>query len=419
MSPLAIALIVVGIVAAVVLGLVALVVPAYKRAREQAFQLAEQAQKKKREEMARPLTDEEKTKARSFALKLIASLEGQNAAEVLAAMDVQELAEEVFFGLETKAEIKQGFIEGVNHSPGGVLSRMMGQRGHFVRHHVRDGIPVVTLRFLDQNAAVTYVDLFLKRDGKGGFLGVDLYNYLFGTRVTGESRRAVAMMLGPDTSTLAQILGIPTAESRETAMQLTGYTSSLQEGDFRAVVEKYERLKPALQNLPFTYSIYVQALQQLSSTQPELNETYAQALEKARGILGDDVTIDLLLVDMHFIRGDMPAARKDVDMALKTIGDDSYLHHLSGLMCVRTDDLAGAEAALAKAEKIQPDLIDLVDLRMMIFAMKKDYAGLVKSMEDFSGKTGAKLTPELLNEAVYDDFKKSPEFTKWAEGLKK
>ena len=419
MSPLAIALIVVGIVAAVVLGLVALVVPAYKRAREQAFQLAEQAQKKKREEMARPLTDEEKTKARSFALKLIASLEGQNAAAVLAAMDVQELAEEVFFGLETKAEIKQGFIEGVNHSPGGVLSRMMGQRGHFVRHHVRDGIPVVTLRFLDQNAAVTYVDLFLKRDGKGGFLGVDLYNYLFGTRVTGESRRAVAMMLGPDTSTLAQILGIPTAESRETAMQLTGYTSSLQEGDFRAVVEKYERLKPALQNLPFTYSIYVQALQQLSSTQPELNETYAQALEKARGILGDDVTIDLLLVDMHFIRGDMPAARKDVDMALKTIGDDSYLHHLSGLMCVRTDDLAGAEAALAKAEKIQPDLIDLVDLRMMIFAMKKDYAGLVKSMEDFSGKTGAKLTPELLNEAVYDDFKKSPEFTKWAEGLKK
>jgi tetratricopeptide (TPR) repeat protein len=227
------------------------------------------------------------------------------------------------------------------------------------------------------------------------------------------------MMLGPDTSTLAQILGIPTAESRETAMQLTGYTSSLQEGDFRAVVEKYGRLKPAMQNLPFTYSIYIQALQQLSNTQPDMNETYAQALEKARGILGEDVTIDLLLVDMHFIRGDMPAARKDVENALKTIGDDSYLHHLSGLMCVRTDDLAGAEAALAKAEKIQPDLIDLVDLRMMLFAMKKDYAGLVKSMEDFSAKTGAKLTPELLNEAVYDDFKKSPEFTKWAEGLKK
>ena len=419
MSALTIALIVVAIVAVVVVGLVALAVPAYKRVREQAFELAEQTRKKHREEMARRLSAEEKVKANAFALKLIAALENQDAAQVRAAVDEQELAEEVFHGLNSDADMRKGFIDGMNQTPGGMLGNLMGQRGHLVRHHVREGIPVVTLRFLDQNAAASYVDLFLKRDGKGGFIGLDLYNYLFGTRVTAESRRAVAMMLGPDTSTLAQILGIPTAESRETAVQFTGYTQSLQSGDFRAVVEKYGRLKPALQNLPFTYSIYIQALQQLSTTQPEMNETYAQALEKARGILGEDVTIDLLLVDMHFIRGDMQAARADVERALKTIGDDSYLYHLVGLMCARTDDLAGAEAALAKAEKIQPDLIDLVDLRMMILAMKKDYAGLVKMMQDFSAKTGAELTPELLGEKVYDGFKKSPEFTKWAEGLKK
>lgn len=413
-SPLTIALIIAGIVIVVVAGLAALAVPAYKRVREQAFKLAEETRKKKLEQLARPLTEEEKTKAQAFAVKLISALQNADSAQVQAMTDLAELADEVFHGLNSAAEMKKGFIDGVEEAPGGILSNLLGQRGHFVRHHVREGIPVVTLRFLDENAAATYVDLFLKRDGKGGFMAMDLYTYLFGTRSSSEVRRAVAMMHATDNTSLAEILGIPTAESRETMVQLTGYASSQSQGDFRAVVEKYGRLKPELQKLPFTYSIYIQALQRLSDQQPEMNEAYANALEKARGILGEDVTIDLLMVDMHFIRGDMQAARKDVENALKTIGDDSYLHHLVGLMCARTDDLAGAEAALAKAEKIQPDLIDLVDLRMMILAMKKDYAGIVKSMEDFKAKTGAKLTPDLLSEKVYDGFKKSPEFTKWA-----
>jgi|APTNR8051073442_1049403.scaffolds.fasta_scaffold08101_2 hypothetical protein len=399
--------------------LASLAVPIYNRVRERAAELSDTQRQKRTKELAVPLTPEEKTQAEAFAARLLKAIEEEDLAGVKTAVDYTELTEEVFAGLNSTPEMKRGFINGVEKAAGGLFSGVLGQQGHFVRHHTREGIPVVTLRFVGEGSGASYTDLFLKRDGAGSFKCVDLYNYLFGTQVTTESRRAVAMMLNSDSSTLSKILGLPLKVDQHIVKAFTDVTQSFNAGDHNAVIRRYETMQPELQDLAFLYAMYVQSLQTACSTDPGLNDKYTAALGKARGILGNDVTIDLLLVDMHFLKGDMKAARADVEASLRSVGDDSYLFHLLGLMCIRTNDLPGAEAALGKAEKIEPDLIDLIDLRMMILAMQKNYPGLVKTMNDFAAETGAILTPDILAETVYDDFKKSPEFAQWAAGLKK
>ena len=85
------------------------------------------------------------------------------------------------------------------------------------------------------------------------------------------------------------------------------------------------------------------------------------------------------------------------------------------MVAVKDGDQATAESCLIEAEKLEPDLVDLGDLRLQSCALKRDFAGVVSELLRFARKyKGHGITPRMLTEPVFDEFKKSPEFAEWA-----
>lgn len=409
MSGCAIAGIVGGGLLVLVAILAAFAVPTFQK-------IQAQAQKIKEDNLAKvtqvPLTGAEKAEAEEFATELIKAVEAGKGVDAF--VDYEYLAERIYSGFSGEAQMKSGFIGGVKKTPGGIFSDILGQPGRFVRHWTREGVPALTLRFEMPGGGVTYLDGLLVRQKAGGFKIADAYNYLFGVLVSREVRTATAFATGSGDGLMKQILGgNARKQDVDTLLELTRANRA---GNPKEALTRYHALSPEMKRQSLAYIQYIKALQSLGE---ESEDEYVQALEKARGILGADVTIDLLLVDRHFLREDFKAARKAVEVSLQAIGDDSYLYHLLGLTCLKDNDVPAAKDALKRALALEPDLVDLVDLKLMILAAEKDYAGVVTAIKAFEARTGAVLSPELLAEPVYDGFKKSPEFAEWSAAARK
>ncbi|MES2594178.1 MAG: hypothetical protein V4662_02525 [Verrucomicrobiota bacterium] len=391
--------------------LAALAVPAFNKIQAQAEKLRTDTRAK---ELQVELTASEKVQAGAFAQELIQAVEKKDHEKVNAVVDYDFMAEEIFHGFTGSTQMKRGFMESVKKNPGGIFYEVFGQPGRVVRHWKRNGIPAITLRFVLSEGGASYFDIVLLRQKAGGFKVCDIYSYLFGVLMSKEARQTTAFVTGADAGMVAQILG--SAARKKDMEALSKMVRASREGRPEEVISIYQALSPEMKNQPTAFLLYVKGLQHMGE---ERQDEYATALEKARGILGNDVTIDLLLVDRHVLREDYAAARKAVEVSLQTIGDDSYLQYLLGMMCVRTNDIPAAKEALKKAEAAEPDLFELVDLRMQTRAAEKDFAGVIQAVEAFKARTGATITPDMMTEPVYGDFKKSPEFTRWSATVKK
>ena len=135
-------------------------------------------------------------------------------------------------------------------------------------------------------------------------------------------------------------------------------------------------------------------------------------------LLGKDSATDLLLVDLYSIRKDFTGVQNCIQNVLKAVGEDAYLHNLSGMAAMQAGDLKKAAESLAAAKKIEPNLVSLVDLELQVRAGNGDFAGVVTELRRFAKATGAKITPAMLGEPIYEAFKKSPEFGEWAKSVR-
>ena len=193
------------------------------------------------------------------------------------------------------------------------------------------------------------------------------------------------------------------------------FMTSLKKHDFKADVKAYEALSPALRRSRTAFIAYLTALQQLVG-QTDYDKPYQTALESATDILGPDSATDLLLFDLNLLKKNYKAAQQGIARVLLKVGDDAKLYQLEGIAAIRAHDLEAAERCLAAGEKLEPDLVDLVDLHLQVGAMKGDFAGVVAQLRRFAEVNRVSIKPAALKEEVYDEFKKSPEFAAWAKG---
>jgi tetratricopeptide (TPR) repeat protein len=168
--------------------------------------------------------------------------------------------------------------------------------------------------------------------------------------------------------------------------------------------------------------IFALKLQSLIALQggdePQYEGPYLKALESAQSILGPESAIDMLLFDLHFLKKDYAAAQNCIRNALKAVGDDAYLYHLQGLSAIRGKDFESAAACLKSAEKIEPELSDLVDLRLQVRASEGDFAGVVREVNRFSKETGVAMPAAIFDDEAYAGFRRSPEYAAWVSSLK-
>jgi tetratricopeptide (TPR) repeat protein len=317
------------------------------------------------ENQTRPLSPDEEQALREFLEKLLVAIKARDDETIEHSVDNETFIHLAIAGLELPAGARDGFAKGLRKSRAGILENLCGMAGKLVGIHVRDGKPAATCRFDIPQGGTNYIDLVVRRDA-AGFRVIDLHNYLFALDASAEARRAFVAMVPADSESVARMLGLPGKIDRQAVNDIARISNHLRAGQYDEVIAAYEGLPEETRRLPFLYAIYIQALQQTDDDSETANAKYAEALAEGPAILGKKSAIDLLLVDMHFLREDFAAARKCAERTKEIIGNDAYLEFLIGMMALKQGDTAAAKEALLRGEALEPELDAIKDLRVML-----------------------------------------------------
>jgi tetratricopeptide (TPR) repeat protein len=314
-------------------------------------------------------------------------------------------------------EVRTGMLDGMKDlsKRGGMLfSSLTGSSAKVLRTHNRGGKPTITLRIKPADGGTVYVDVIVQKHG-ASFKVIDLFNYTLASTSSLEAQQNMLFMLNQSPSALAKVLGIKNLDMNTTKI-FRKITEQHKRGDFKGAIETYKSLSFAFQRARPFFIIYLFSLQSLTN-EPEYESQYKKMLALAPEILGPDSTTGLLAFDLHFLNKDFKAAHDCLLPVLKAVGEDSMLHKLRGTAACYGNDLPAAEESLRLAEKIEPDLLDIVDLRMEIAAVKKDYQAILAEIKKLRETRGIILKPEELTDSIYEGFRSSPELKAWQQKL--
>ncbi|WP_395744022.1 tetratricopeptide repeat protein [Prosthecobacter sp.] len=409
-----IVLIIVGAVVAVCAVLAALALPAYQRIQR----MAEEMKQKESQAVQAPvpLTEAQKTALVQFGNDLADALSEKNGARVLAMQDAEGFCARVFekipSGIPNRADMRRGFMNGIQKRDGGWLWSAMSGDVHFLRTRERLGFPAVLLRIKTPEGAVSYVDILVRPEG-GGFRIVDMFNYIFATTASEESRNVLAAMLSKSGgSGLSALLGTPHLDEK-TAGFFVRINDATRTGNMAEVLRICDSLPPELKTQRIFFIVRLQALMALSST-AKLDQQYKEALRAAPDILGKDSTTDLLMVDLLFMENDFKGAEECLKRLDKIIGGDPYVKFLRAAARLQAKDYAGALEMANEAGKEDPEMADVVDLRLAVYLAQKDFKAVVNELREFKRNFGQVLDRKALTgEPQYAEFLTSPEFAAW------
>ncbi len=361
-----------------------------------------------------PLTAVQKAHARQFGILLVNALNSSSGTSVEEMTDFEAVADRALEGVPLQSNSRQEFIKGLKKNPAGILTRFQGSHAKVLRLIDRAGMPALTLR-ASPGLGVSYVDVVLRPDGDS-FKVVDVFGYQFGSLLTTDARQAMMTAQSMYATGIGRLLGFNKAEEREAEM-IKDLVDKQRHRDFKGVVATYEAMPPALQKTRTAFAPYLTALGNLQA-EAGYEKAYTAALESTGGILGKDAVTDLTLFELRVQRHEYAAAQRCMERVRLVIGEDAKLYQLQGCAALEAGDLAAAEHCLAAAEKLEPELADLVDLRLQVRAMKRDFAGVVSELRRYANAAHFIITPAMLKEPAYDEFKKSPEFAAWAKQAK-
>ena len=413
-------LIIVGAVVLLCGVLAVLAIPALRRVQEMALKV-----KNERELASKPpppLTEAQKLALTEFGVELATALSEKDGAKVVAAEDDEGFCARVFeklpAGFSNQAEIRRGFMKGIQQREGGWLWSVMSGDVHFLRARERLGFPALLLRIKTADGAVSYVDLLVRPEG-ASFRIVDMFNYIFATTASEESRNLLGMMLSKSAGGgLATMLGIPQMDEK-TGSILISLNEASRAGNATEVLRICDSLTPGLKLQRSFFIIRLQALMALSSSN-KFDEQYKEALRAAPDILGKDSTTDLLMVDLLFMEKDFRGAEDCLKRLDGIIGGDPYLKYLRAGARMQMKDYAGVLELADQAAKEDPKMADVVDLRLAVHLARRDFKAAVEELRAFKRNFGPVLDrTALAAEPQYAEFLTSPEFAAWEKEIAK
>ncbi len=369
-----------------------------------------------------PLNEAQKERLVVFGNELAEALSQKDAAKVMAMQDSEGFCTRVFekipAGMPNVADMRRGFMNGIKQREGGWLWSAMSGEVHFLRLRERVGYPAVLLRIKTPEGAVSYVDALVKPEGDG-FRVVDMFNYIFASTASEESRNVLAVMLSKSAGGgLAALLGTLHLDEKNAEI-LVSINEATRAGNMVEVLRICDGLPAKLKTQRTFFLLRLQALMAVNTT-GKYDEQYKEALRAAPEILGKDSTTDLLMVDLLFMDNDFKGADDCLKRLNDIIGGDPYLTFLRGGAHMQMKDYAGVLALADQVAKEDPTMAEVVDLRLAVHLARKDYKALVDEMRAFKSKFGAVLDRKALaDDPEYAEFLKSPEFAGWEKELAK
>ncbi len=397
-----------------------LAIPTLRKVQEKARQLSEEQRAQEQQRLAAlkpaaPLSEEQKAGLLAFGEALAAELSEGDMEAVARRIDVEAMTDRVFIPLGSAAQwvgARRGYMGAVGKMGGGLVQVPAGSDVKALRVLERDGSPAVMIRLLFPEGAMSFIDVLVRVDGEK-FEMIDVYNHVFGIMASEEARNGMLAMIPNAGDAFFSALFGKAGTSKAKIEALLEMKALINKGDLARAQEYYAGLPAAARKERLVFLQYLHALSNDPAASEETQDRYYQALVEAPEILGENGATELLRVDIEFMNGNYAETERLLERAEEKLGRDAYLTSLRATMMLHQENLAGARQLAKEAAGMEPDLINLVDLRLSIHAHAKDHAALLQELRDFKTQRDRVIPAEALEDEQFEAFRQSPEFEVW------
>lgn len=332
---------------------------------------------------------------------------------IAAGLDVTAMTQAAFAGLDMDAnpkwkELRDGLVRRLRARPTELFANLEGVRARFLRLHETPSGTAALVRGVMPSGAAAYFDIFPKMQPDGSAKLANIYNYATGLDVP-DSLRAILFALAPQTdrSLADRLFGSETSVDPKI---LTELENALNRRDPEVIATVWPQLPPKFrQQRP----IFMSALQVLMrDTQ---SPAYLAALTEAREAYAEDPLADLLSIDWHFLRRDLPALEACLDRVEKRLGGpDAQLATLRASGRLQAGDLEGADQALEQALTAEPDFLNAHLARLKLRITQHRFDDAIVVLDTLHDRFGRSYYPPPAERGdVFAEFHNYPPYQHW------
>jgi hypothetical protein len=275
---------------------------------------------------------------------------------------IAEITLEGTDGEEVRRDLNRLIRSAVTRKAGGFLASATGYPARFLRVCTRAGFPAVTLRVHYGNQLVSYLDVLLQ-PADDNFKIVDVYDYLTGARRTENFRCTMApFLIAKDSQIISKWL-----ENWKMQKSDAEYIISLFKARLRGLDEDAltvcDQAPEHMRNNRLVFFTRCQALQHLTLSNARYERLYFEALQSPPSMPDTQHVLELLLIPKLMAEADYQTADDAMEKVMTVIGDDAYLMCRRAEIKFQLEDIAAAKALLKQAQRLEPTLPLLQELK--------------------------------------------------------
>ncbi|MEM1117959.1 MAG: hypothetical protein AAF845_16230 [Bacteroidota bacterium] len=269
----------------------------------------------------------------------------------------------------------------------------------FLRFALRDGEPRARFRLIGEDGSLKYLDLLFRADADGAYRLVDAYDYVQGQDLTMVARRIL------ETTYEA---GTQMRSDAERTARILDLSRAIRVGDWFSVVDLYPQITPREEDRKTLLMLYLQAASFVAPAQ------YRKALEQFAQEYSDDPDAALVLVDHHFLEGDLEATLAAINTLDASVGGDPFTDQLRANVYVAADRLGDARAAAERLSEALPELEEAVYPLTDIALAQGDFETVAACLTRLEREFGVVFEPLVLkNNPTWAGFTASAAYKRW------
>ncbi len=356
-----------------------------------------------------PVTEAE---AWAFGDQVTVAMKAKNVAALAKLLRLDDLIERSVSDYGMTADELKGFRDGLAKSGGGqkVLSfwaeQLGGDSTRRLRVGSRDGRTTILTRMAG-DGGLNYLEFTLIRTADGAVAAEDIYTLANGEKLSQVLRRLTYPMLTALRKGDKSAAGKAQLDRMERMSKLS---QAMRAGQMDETARLYRGLPADMKDEKAFMLVGLQALAQTDDA------GYLAELERYRKLFPNDPSVDLMSVDYHFLKKDVPELKACLRRIEQAVGADPYLWVLEANLLTTTGQPAEAKKLAEKAIQDEPTLAEAywsVATAALATDDHQETARVLRQIVekfDTTDPDGVAATPE------YARFVKSPEFAafrKW------
>jgi hypothetical protein len=361
-----------------------------------------------------PLTVEE---CRDFAAAFEKAANGRDSARLDALIDWGAIYERAAATVPGPDEARRRFVRRGPARPS-LLAReiieVVGKNGRckLLRLRTEADQPHALFRLAQtaQTGGLNYYDLTLIRRG-GEVRAIDVFVYARGEGLTHSVRRACLLEVAAQAPDGLDDLSKTDREFIRNRARVQEMQDATARGDYRAALQSYDGLPPALKQDKMILAMRLRAAAGLDE------DRYVAALADFGKYHPNDVCLDLLSVDYFTLQKRFGAALEALERLDRSVGGDPLLNGQRADIHLGAGDLKKARRFAQKAIEEEPDLQAAYWVLVTVSLKEKKFDETVRLLDTLAGKFALRFG-DFTKAAEYADFVKSPQYRQWLQRRK-